>query len=93
MLVDYDIDFFENGSEYEFIGQFGILFFFKEFKGRFYEQYCEKRDVKLWDGFELRKVDINVKLKFMEVVLEYWKVEMVVCKIRGLVRDNFDGEV
>uniref|UniRef100_A0A7I4C758 COP1-interacting protein 7 n=1 Tax=Physcomitrium patens TaxID=3218 RepID=A0A7I4C758_PHYPA len=90
--VDYDIDFPENGSEHESTGQPGTLLSPKEPKGRFYEQYREKRDAKLRDGSESRKVDTNAKLKSMEVVLEYRKAEMAARKTRGSVRDNSDGE-
>lgn len=87
------MDYPENGSEHMSTGHSGTLLSPKEPKGRFYEQYREKRDAKLRDESESRKADKNAKLKSMQEVLECRKAEMAARKGRGTAKANSDGEV
>jgi len=48
----------------------------KESKGRFYEQYREKRDAKLREELGSKKAEREAKLKSMQEVLERRKAEM-----------------
>ncbi|XP_024358937.1 uncharacterized protein [Physcomitrium patens] len=91
--VDHEMDYPENGSEHMSTGHSGTLLSPKEPKGRFYEQYREKRDAKLRDESESRKADKNAKLKSMQEVLECRKAEMAARKGRGTAKANSDGEV
>lgn len=90
--VDYETDYPENGSDRAPAGQSGTLLSPKEPKGRFYEQYREKRDAKLRDESESKKAERDAKLKSMQEVLEHRKAEMAARKGRGMGKHNSDGE-
>ena len=90
--VDYELDYPENGSDHAPSGQSGTLLSPKEPKGRFYEQYREKRDAKLRDESESKKAERDAKLKSMQEVLEHRKAEMAARKGRGVGKQNSDGE-
>lgn len=63
----------------------------KEPKGRFYEQYREKRDAKLREESESKKAERDAKLKSMEEVLERRKAEMASRK-GSSAKQNSDAE-
>jgi hypothetical protein len=63
----------------------------KEPKGRFYEQYREKRDAKLREESESKKAERDAKLKSMEEVLERRKAEMAARK-GSSAKQNLDAE-
>lgn len=90
--VDYETDHAENGSDRAPGGQSGTLLSPKEPKGRFYEQYREKRDAKLRDESESKKAERDAKLKSMQEVLEHRKAEMAARKGRGMGKHSSDGE-
>lgn len=62
----------------------------KEPKGRFYEQYREKRDAKLREESDTKKAEKEAKLKSMQEVLERRKAEMSTRKGRGLEKQGAD---
>lgn len=91
--ADYETDYPENGNDPAPRGQASNLLSPKERKGRFYEQYREKRDAKLRDESESKKAEREAKLKSMQEVLEHRKAEMPARKGRGMVKHSSDGEV
>lgn len=88
--VEYETDYAENGGDR--VPQAQTLLSPKEPKGRFYEQYREKRDAKLNAESESKKAERDAKLKSMQEVLEHRKAEMAARKGRGMTKHSSDGE-
>lgn len=91
--VEYETDYPDNGSETPVHpGQFGTLLSPKLPKGRFYEQYREKRDARLRDESKSKKAERDAKLKSMQDLLEHRKAEMPVRRGRIIGKQISDGE-
>lgn len=91
--VEDDMEASENASDHTATGDSARpeLLSPKEPKGRFYEQYREKRDAKLREESESKKAERDAKLKSMEEVLERRKAEMAARK-GSSAKQNLDAE-